>query len=127
MDTCQYKTIIESYALRVECEEHGTLTVQVPWAEKYGRESRLFESKAIDVMRQTSGKAAGDILGITWDEADGIKQQAVRRGLAKRELTGAEYVCVDEKSVGHGHDYVTIVTGVIERKPQVLYVGERKG
>ena len=126
MDTCQYKTIIESYALRVECEEHGTLTVQVPWAEKYGRESRLFESKAIDVMRQTSGKAAGDILGITWDEADGIKQRAVDRGLARKTWEVPKAVCLDEKSAGRGHDYVTVATKVEGGKAVVDDVVEER-
>jgi transposase len=45
----------------------------------------------------------------------------------RRTLDGLEYVCVDEKAVGRGHDYVTIVTGIINHKPQVLYIGDGKG
>jgi len=71
LDTCQYKTVIESDVLRVECEEHGTMTVQVSWAEKHSRETQQFEAHAIDVMKQTSGKAAASILRISWDEMDG--------------------------------------------------------
>ena len=56
---------------------------------------------------------AAELLKITWDEADGIKQRAVRRGLARRQIAGLEYVCVDEKAVGRGQDYVTVVTGVV--------------
>jgi len=126
MDTCQYKTIIESSVPRVECEEHGTVTVQVPWAEKYGRESRQFESKAIEVMRQTSGKAAGAILGITWDEADGIKQRAVDRGLARKTWKVPAALCLDEKSAGRGHDYVTVATRVEGGKAVVDDVVEER-
>lgn len=126
MDTCQYKTIIECRVPRVECEEDGTVTVQVPWAEKYSRESRQFESKAIDVMKQTSGKAAGEILGITWDEADGIKQRAVERGLARKTWTVPKALCLDEKSAGRGHDYVTVVTKVEEGRAVVEDVVEER-
>jgi transposase len=34
---------------------------------------------------------------------------------------------VDEKAVGAGHDYVTVVTGIMNGKPQVLYLGDGKG
>ena len=51
----------------------------------------------------------------------------MRRGIARRQISNLEYVCVDEKAVGQGHDYVTVVTGVMARKPQVLYVGDGRG
>ncbi len=124
MDTCQFKTILEAAVPLVECTEHGAQTVQVPWAEGSGRFTLFFERFAVQVLEACSTARAGELLGISWDEADGIKQRAVRRGLARRQIIGLEYVCVDEKAVGHGQDYVTIVTGVINRKPQVLYVGD---
>ena len=79
-------------------------------------------SQRVDFIYDTQWRRVA--LKITWDEADGIKQRAVRRGLARRQLADLHYVCVDEKAVGHGHDYVTIVTGVVAGKPQVLYVGD---
>lgn len=33
LDTCQYKTILVADVPRVKCEEHGVVTVSVPWAE----------------------------------------------------------------------------------------------
>jgi transposase len=112
LDTCQYKTVIESDVLRVECQEHGTMTVQVTWAERCGRETRQFEAHAIDVMKQTSGKAAAAIMRITWDEMDGIKQRAVDRGVARKVWTAPKVVCLDEKAAGRGQDYVTVATRV---------------
>jgi len=86
-----------------------------------------FESFAIQVLGACTAARAGKLLEITWDEADGIKQRAVRRGIARRRISGLEYVCVDEKAVGQGHDYVTVVTGVMAGKPQVLYIGNGRG
>ena len=126
LDSCQFQTILEAAVPVVECSEHGAQTVQVPWAEGSSRFTMFFERFAIQVLEACPAARAAELLGISWDEADGIKQRAVRRGLARRILVGLEYVCVDEKAVGRGHDYVTVVTGVIGGKPQVLYVGDGK-
>jgi transposase len=127
MDTCQFKTILEAAVPLVECSEHGAQTVQVPWAEGSSRFTLFFESFAVQVLEACPTARAGELLRVSWDEADGIKQRAVRRGLAQRQISNLEYVCVDEKAVGQGHDYVTVVTGVMARKPQVLYVGDGRG
>ena len=124
LDSCQFKTILEAPVPVVECSEHGAQTVQVPWADGSSRFTLFFERFAIEVLRACSAARAGELLDISWDQADGIKQRAVRRGLSQRQLDGLEYVCVDEKAVGKGHDYVTIVTGLVGGKPQVLYVGD---
>jgi len=124
LDSCQFKTILEAPVPVVECSEHGAQTVQVPWAEGSSRFTMFFERFAIQVLEACPAARASELLGISWDEADGIKQRAVRRGLARRQISSLEYVCVDEKAVGHGQDYVTVVTGVLAGKPQVLYVGD---
>lgn len=125
MDSCQYKTIIQADVPRVGCEQHGTQVVQVPWAEKSSRFTRLFERLAIDVMLECSVAGACEILRISWDQADGIKQRAVRRGLARKAAVVHRMICVDEKGVGHGHDYVTVVASVAAgRSAHVEYIGD---
>jgi len=112
LDTCHLRTIIEAQVPRVRCREHGTQMVQVPWAEPWGRFTALFERVAILLMGACSISAASRHLGISWDEADPIKQRAVSQGLARKRPVPAKAVCVDEKGVGRGHDYVTVVTRV---------------
>ena len=124
LDSCQFKTIIVSRVPVVRCEEHGCQTVAVPWAEKYSRFSRLFERLAIDVMLECSISGACAILRMSWDEADGIKQRAVKRGLARKTPEVMERLCVDEKAMGHGQNYLTIVARVQEDQTTVEYVGE---
>ena len=109
LDSCQFKTILVADVPRVKCPDHGTVTVKVPWAEKHGRFTALFERLAIDVMLECSITAAADLLDISWDEADGIKQRAVQRGLARKKPRIMRHLCVDEKSFAHGHDYATLV------------------
>lgn len=126
LDSCQFKTFLEAKIPVVECSEHGAQTVRVPWAEGKSRFTLFFERLAVEVLLACSAKKAAELLDISWDQADGIKQRAVRRGLATQSLEGLEYVCVDEKCVGCGHDYVTVVTGLIKEKPKVVYVGDGK-
>src|SRR5665647_809081 len=124
LDSCQFKTVLVSRVPIVRCPEHGSQTVAVPWAEKYDRFSRLFERLAIDVMLECSISGACEILGISWDEADGIKQRAVKRGLARKTPKVMARLCVDEKGMGHGHDYMTIVAQAESGQTTVQYVGE---
>jgi len=124
LDSCQFKTVLEAKVPVVECSEHGAQTVQVPWAEGSSRFTLFFERLAVEVLLACSAKKAAELLAISWDEADGIKQRAVQRGLAQQSLEGLEFVCVDEKAVGLGHDYVTVVTALRGGKPRVVYVGD---
>jgi transposase len=124
LDSCQFKTIIVSRVPSVRCPDHGSQTVAVPWAEKYTRFSRLFERLAIDVMLECSITGACSILGMSWDEADGIKQRAVKRGLARKVPAVMARLCVDEKGMGRGQNYLTIVAQVTEQQTTVEYVGE---
>lgn len=112
LDTCQYRTIIECRVPRIRCEQHGTQMVRVPWAEKHGRFTRLFERFAIDVLKEMSKKGACTVLRTTWDEADGIVQRAVDRGLARKRWKAPRAVCFDEKAAARGHHYVTVATKV---------------
>jgi len=123
LDSCQFKTIIVSRVPIVKCPQHGAQTVAVPWAEKYARFSRLFERLAIDVMLECSVTGGCELLRISWDEADGIKQRAVKRGLARKSPTVMPRLCVDEKGMGHGQNYLTIVAQVSGEQTTVEYVG----
>ena len=125
LDSCQFQTIIVAEVPRVRCPEHGTQTVAVPWAEKYGRFTRLFERFALDLLRECSVSAACQILGISWAEADGIKQRAVARGLARKVAVPATRLGVDEKSAGRGQNYVTVVANLEPGHPATVeYVGD---
>jgi transposase len=128
LDSCQFKTFVVAAVPRVKCDEHGTATVQVPWAEGRSRFSALFERLAIDVLLQTSVQGACKLLRISWDQADGIKQRAVQRGLARKPLAPIRRLCVDEKGVGGGHRYLTVVLNADDPDgATVEYIGEGRG
>ena len=124
LDSCQFKTILVAEVPRVKCPEHGTVTVRVPWAEKHSRFTMLFERLAIDVLLECSISSAADLLGISWDEADGIKQRSVRRGRARKKPRIMKRLCIDEKSFGKRHDYATLVVNPEGGQSTVEFIGD---
>lgn len=128
LDSCQFKTIVVADVPRVKCPEHGTRMVKVPWAEPRSRFTAWFERLAVDVLQECSIAAACEQLRISWDEADGIKQRAIDRGLARRQAEPLRRLCIDEKAVGWGHQYVTIVSCADGPKARVLAIeDDREG
>ena len=124
LDTCQCKTIIEAKVPRVKCPTHGTTMVHVPWSEPNSRFTLMFECLAIDLLRDCSVKAAMRHLRITWDECDHIKKAAVDRGLLRKAEVCTKALCIDEKSVARGHDYITVVTKLTDTGPVLDYIGD---
>jgi transposase len=120
LDTCQYRTVLVADVPRVECEEHGVHQIDVPWSERGARFTALFEALAIDWMKEASLSAVRRLLGISWDEAAGIQERAVRRGLECREAVSPKRIGVDETSFQKGHEYVTVVSN--QETGKVLYV-----
>jgi transposase len=109
LDSCQFKTFLHARAPRVNCTEHGVRQVPLPWADTKARFTLLFERLAIDVLRECDVLGATRILRISWDEAWHILERAVERGLLAKEKRIGARIGVDEKSIGKGHTYMTLV------------------
>lgn len=110
LDTCQFRTLLHARVPRVDCAEHGVLQVRVPWAEVRSRFTLLMERFIIDVLQQCANLTAGQrILRISWDEAWGVMDRAVSRGLARKRKRVIRHLGVDEKAFRKGHQYMTIV------------------
>lgn len=122
LDTCQYQTILEADVPRGQCPQHGVRQSAVPWAEERSRFTALFERLAIDWMQEVGRSAVARRMGLSWDEANGIMQRAVERGLARRGPEVVRELGVDEKSFQKGHEYVTVVCNL--STGHVLYVGD---
>ena len=73
--------------------------MRVPWAEADSRFTLHFESVAVAVIAACrSLSQAAELLGLHWDSVQRIIEQAVSRGLARRNLDGITRVGLDEKS-----------------------------
>lgn len=122
LDTFQYRTLLHARIPRLNCPNHGIKQIRVPWAEENSRVTSLFEALAIDWMKQASISAVAKQLHLSWDEAAGIQERAVRRGLARRRTEPIRYLGIDETSFQRRHRYVTVVSDL--EKSRVLFVAE---
>ncbi|MCU7880077.1 MAG: transposase family protein [Candidatus Thiodiazotropha sp. (ex Lucinoma aequizonata)] len=82
LNTCQYKTILVADTPRVDCKEHGVVTVSVPWTEPGTSFTAMFGALVIDWLKEASISAVSRLMGLSWNAIDGIMQRAVKRGLA---------------------------------------------
>lgn len=122
LDTFQYRTLIHARIPRLDCPTHGVQQLRIPWAEEGSHFTALFEALAIDWMRQAPLSAVAERLHLSWDEAAGIQERAVRRGLARRNLEPPRYLGIDETSFQKRHEYVSVVTNL--EGTRVLYVAD---
>lgn len=109
LDTCGLVTMIEADVPRISCKEHGVRQVQVPWSESGIGFTALFETMAISWLKVAPISAVSERLRISWDQAWGIMNRAVSRGLERRELQPIEELGVDETSFQKRHEYVTVI------------------
>lgn len=125
LDTCQFRTFLHARIPRVECPEHGVVQVSVPWAEPKSRLTLLMERWAINVIGECATiEGARRLLGLTWDEAWGVMERAVRRGLSRKEQRSIHYLGVDEKAFRKGHSYMTVVCDL--SRATVEHVAEKR-
>jgi transposase len=122
LDTCQYETRLHARVPRVECAEHGVKTVPVPWATAHSRFTMLFERLAIAWLKEATPAAVARRLGLTWEEANGIVERAVRRGLARRTSVAGRRLGIDEHSYLKHFQFVTMVVDLDEQT--VLHVAD---
>jgi transposase len=122
LDTCQFTTWLQADVPRVSCPTHGVKQIAVPWAEPGSQFTAWFERLAIDVLRECSVKGAAGLLRISWDEAWGIKERAVARGLRRRPQEVVAHLGVDEKAIAKRHRYLTVVADL--ERSRVLYLAE---
>jgi len=124
LDTCQYRTVLTARIPRVECPEHGVRQIRVPWAEDRSRFTAMFEAFAIRLLQETTALGLARLMGLSWDEAEGILERAVRRGLDRRTDEPVRILGIDETSYQKRHEYVTVVSD-LERE-RVLWVGDAR-
>jgi transposase len=108
LDTCQFRTLLRAPLPRTDCPTCGVKTIVAPWALKGSRFTLLFERLAIDALQEMSVEGASRLLGLTWEEAAGIMDRAVARGLERRDVSSLRRIGIDEKAVLKGHRYITM-------------------
>jgi transposase len=94
---------------RTTCPVDGVKQIRAPWAEPRSQFTRLFEAKLIETLKECDVTGVTRLSGTSWDETWGVMKRAVTRGLARKVKRVPAYMGIDEKSVGKGQNYESIV------------------
>jgi transposase len=109
LDTCQLQTVLKAEVPRASCSVHGVHQIKVPWGEPGSPFTAMFEAMVIAWLRAGSIKDVAQLVGLTWDQVDGVMERAVRRGLERRKDKPIRLLGLDETSYQKHHEYVTIL------------------
>lgn len=113
LDTCNYDTYLEAYLPRIKCPTCGIKTVEPSWSRSNSHFTLDFESHALDVLQQVQVLSRSALLlRISESQLSTIRDAGIQRGLARRKVNMycvTTHLCIDEKSLKKGHNYVTIL------------------
>ncbi len=109
LDTCQCQTYVHARLPRTTCPTDGVRQVPAPWAEPRSQFTRPFERRMIDTLKECDVTGAVRLLGTRWETTWGVLARAVARGLARKGKRVPARIGVDEKAVGKGHQYESLV------------------
>jgi len=70
---------------RVDCAEHGVVTVALTWSARRSEFTESFERITIALIREMSVAAVSHRMAVSWDEVDAIMMRAVERGLTRQQ------------------------------------------
>jgi len=116
LDTCQLKTILSCKVPRINCPDHGILTIETSWSQAQSHFSLLFERLAIDMLMTFKKQSkVADMLRISFDQMNYIMHRSVKRGLSRRESKQQiKHIGIDEKSYARHHKYASILVDLDE-------------
>ena len=108
---------------RVNCPTCGVKVEQVPWAEGKSTMTHEYKWYLAKWARRMSWKEVSEALHVSWDRVFEAVKQAVRWGLARRDLEDITSIGVDEVQWHRGHEYQTVVYQIDEGQKRLLWVG----
>jgi transposase len=109
LDTCQLQTFVHARLPRTKCPKDGVKQILSAWSEPRSQFTRLFESRLIDTLKECDVTGVTRLWETSWDETWGVMERSVTRGLSRKEKRVPSHMGVDEKSVGKGHNYESII------------------
>lgn len=120
----QYVCYLTARVPRVECTDHGILQAEVPWSRSSADFTLLFESLAMTMLREMPVNAVARIIGEDDNKLWRMLRHYVEEARSREDYSSVSAIGVDETSAKKGHDYVTLVVDLEEKR--TLFVAEGK-
>ncbi len=118
---------IECDVHRINCKEHGVVTMNVPWAYPNSSFTKDFDLTVAWLVRQISKSAITEYMRIDWATIGRCVSRArndLEPDILKR-LDGLKNIGIDETSYKKGHRYITTVVNLDTN--EVVWAHENHG
>jgi len=105
------RVYIESFAPRIECEEHGVLVASVPWARHDSDYTHDFETAVTWLTLHATMQDVSEFFRIKWDTVGSIAKRVQEsiEAAAPSRFDNLEEIGIDETSYKKGHKYMTVI------------------
>lgn len=113
LDTMQYKTFLRCKLPRLITSRGKVKTIQPNWASDYGRNTFLFETAVIDLLKASKNQTkTAQLMRCGFNVVNSIMHRSVERGMDRRSYDKIvfDHLSIDEKSFKKGHNYVTVLS-----------------
>ena len=125
LDFFQHAAYLTARVPRCKCDEHGVKSVAVPWARAGSGFTLMFEALLMVLVREMPVAATGRIVGEHGNRIWRVLNHYVHEARAKVDMSGVTRLGVDETAARRGHDYITLVTDMDQRR--LLFATEGRG
>jgi transposase len=87
--------------------------------------TKSFERYALDLCRHMTILDVARHLDVSWDTIKNIQKRYLKKHFSRPKLKKLKRIAIDEITIGHGHQYLTIVLDLVTGA--VVFVGDGKG
>lgn len=123
----QHEAYLTARQPRVRCDRHGVKQVAVPWARPGSGFTLLFEAFVLMLARNMPMAAVARIVGEHDTRLWRVLQHYVSEALGRLDLSKVRRVGIDETSHARGHEYLTLVVDLDERRACFIELGRDSG
>ncbi len=121
----QHTTYLHARTPRIQCSEHGVLTVSLPWTRERSGFTLLFEAL---IMMYARNGLTPTAIGRLVDEHDTriwrVLEHYVDEARARLDTSEVSSIGIDETSRAKGHNYISIFVDMM--RSRVLFATEGK-
>ncbi|MFQ5500591.1 MAG: ISL3 family transposase [Candidatus Zixiibacteriota bacterium] len=113
---------------RIECPCSGRIVKEhLEFVEPYQHQTcRLQQTVYWWLRTGTTTSKAAKAFGLSWDQVRHIDSRIIKQEQGRQSWVGLRRICVDEKAIGRGHDYITIVSDLDVHRVVFVVEGRKK-
>ncbi|CAO0822272.1 transposase [Desulfarculales bacterium] len=122
-----YHCYITARVPRMDCPDHGSKQVKMPWTREVSRFTLLLEQAAMILVREMPVLVAARIIGASDTRLWRVVQFYVAQTLSKMDLGGVKAVALDETASKQSYNYVIVFIDLDREQKPVIFVIPDKG